>query len=134
MKAVFADAVYFLALVNPADQLHHSATQLSLEHLGPMLTTEFVLTEVGDGMSRPANRSRFAQLMRTLQDQPDVEIVRASADLFRRGCELHAQRLDKEWSLTDCTSFVVMEERGLVDALTSDHHFQQAGFRPLMQT
>jgi hypothetical protein len=58
MKAVFADAVYLLALVNPADQLHRSAARLSRENLGAMVTTEFVLTEVGDAMSRPANRTR----------------------------------------------------------------------------
>jgi uncharacterized protein len=68
-----------------------------------------------------------------LKDQPDVEIVPASTDLFRQGCELHAQRHDKEWSLADCTSFAVMKQRRIVDALTSDHHFAQAGFQVLMQ-
>ena len=88
--------------------------------------------EVGDGLSRPENRSRFARLLELLRAQADVEIVSASSELFRLGCELHPQRLDKEWSLTDCTSFAVMNQRGLEEALTSDHHFEQAGFRALI--
>jgi hypothetical protein len=104
-----------------------------LELSGPLLTTEFVLIEVGDGLSFMENRLRFAHLMQLLRSQADVEIVPASSQLFRRGCELHSQRPDKEWSLTDCTSFVVMKERDIEDALTSDHHFEQAGFRLLMR-
>lgn len=132
MRPVFADAVYFLALLNPADQFHRQARALSLQPPGPLLTTEFILVEAGDGLSRPENRPRFARLLELLRQQADVEIVPASSGLFQRGAALHAQRPDKEWSLTDCTSFVVMRERGLADALTSDHHFEQAGFRRLM--
>lgn len=84
-------------------------------------------------MSQPVNRPKFARLLELLMQQPDVEIVAASTDLFQRACKLHAQRHDKEWSLTDCTSFVVMTERALTDALNSDHHFEQAGFRRLLR-
>ena len=133
MKPVFADTVYFLALLNPTDQYHRQARALSGQPPGPLLTTEFILTEVGDGLSRPENRVRFAHLLRLLRAQMDVQIIPASSELFLQGCELHAQRPDKEWSLTDCTSFVVMKERGLEDALTADHHFEQAGFRVLIK-
>ena len=133
MNAVFADTVYFLALLNPVDQFHSQARALSLQPPGPMLTTEFVLIEVGDGLSRPENRLRFARLLELLRASADVEVVSASSELFRLGCELHAERPDKEWSLTDCTSFIVMKERGVEQALTSDHHFEQAGFRVLIE-
>jgi predicted nucleic acid-binding protein len=133
MTPVFADTVYFLALLNPADQLHSQARSLSLKPPGPLLTTEFVLTEVGDALSRPEHRARFARLLQLVQAQPDAEVIPASTGLFLRGCVLHAQRPDKEWSLTDCTSFVVMEQHGVAKALTCDHHFAQAGFELLMQ-
>jgi predicted nucleic acid-binding protein len=62
-----------------------------------------------------------------------VEIVPLSAPLLQRAVTLYAERPDKEWGLTDCTSFIVMEERGIRDALTADEHFRQAGFRPLLR-
>jgi predicted nucleic acid-binding protein len=132
MTAAFADTTYFLALLNPADELHSEALEFNQGEARPLVTTEFVLTEVGDGLSRPANRQIFARLIDLLRRQPDVEIVPSSSSRFGKACEPHASRKDKNWSLTDCTSFVVMAERSLQDVLTSDHHFQQAGFRPLM--
>ena len=133
MNTVFADTAYFLALLNPADQWHTSARDLSRSVPGPLLTTEFVLMEAGDGMSQPENRGRFARLLELLRSQSDVEITPADSGLFRQGCNLHARRPDKEWSLTDCTSFVVMKERAIERALTSDQHFAQAGFQVLMK-
>jgi len=53
--------------------------------------------------------------------------------LFDRGCELYISRSDKEWSLTDCISFVVMRREELTDALTADRHFEQAGFSALLR-
>lgn len=132
MKPVFGDTVYFLALVNPADQFHQQAVAVNQQPTGPLVTTEWVLTEVDDALSQPMNRRKFARLLELLRQQPDVEIVPASTDLFRRACDLHAQRTDKEWSLTDCISFTVMAERRIMDSLTSDHHFEQAGFRRLL--
>ena len=132
MKAVFADTVYFLALLNAGDQLHGQARELSHHPPGPLITTEFVLAEVGDALSRGENRLRFARLVEILRRQADADIVPATSRLFRQACELHARRPDKEWSLTDCSSFVVMKESSLQSALTSDHHFEQAGFRLLM--
>jgi predicted nucleic acid-binding protein len=45
----------------------------------------------------------------------------------------YAKRLDKDWSLTDCMSFVTMQECGISDALTADHDFEQAGFIALLE-
>jgi hypothetical protein len=56
----------------------------------------------------------------------------SSNELFAAGVELYATRPDKEWSLTDCISFVVMEREGLTDALTGDRHFEQSGFKVLL--
>lgn len=133
MSAVFADTVYFLALLNPMDQWHVCARDLSAKPPGALITTEFIMMELGDGLSRPADRLRFAHLLELLREQPDVEIVPISHQLFAQGCELHAQRPDKDWSLTDCTSFIVMQAKRLDAALTADHHFAQAGFSVLMR-
>jgi predicted nucleic acid-binding protein len=68
-----------------------------------------------------------------VRSHPTYEVIPASADLFEAGLRLHADRSDKAWSLTDCFSFVVMEQRGIRQALTFDHHFEQAGFEALLR-
>jgi predicted nucleic acid-binding protein len=74
---------------------------------------------------------RFVE--RLLQSNPEVTIVTAIQEQFDRGFELFTRRPDKFWSLTDCISFVIMEELGLKDALTADKHFEQAGFNVLLK-
>ncbi len=89
--------------------------------------------EVGDGLAAPRRRPRFAQLLAMLMARSDVEVVHACDELFQRAAKLYADRPDKAWSLTDCTSFVVMQDRNLRQALTADRHFEQAGFVALMK-
>ncbi len=90
-----------------------------------------MLTEVGDALSLPENRPVFLQLLATLQDSADARVLGPTPELFQRGVELFRQRVDKEWSLTDCVSFVAMNDERVTDALTGDRHFEQAGFRAL---
>ena len=91
-----------------------------------------MLTEVADAFSESNKRGSIKPFVEHLQTNPTVEIVPASPELFARGLELYAQRLDKGWSLTDCISFTVMEARGLSEAATGDQHFVQAGFKALL--
>jgi predicted nucleic acid-binding protein len=65
--------------------------------------------------------------------QPNFHILPCTDDLLRQGIEFYDQRPDKEWSLTDCLSFVVMGRENLREALTGDHHFEQAGFTALLK-
>jgi predicted nucleic acid-binding protein len=73
------------------------------------------------------------ELLADLELDPRVQIAHPEPGLWRRGFYLYADRRDKAWSLTDCISFVVMQERAIADALTGDHHFEQAGFRALLK-
>jgi predicted nucleic acid-binding protein len=68
-----------------------------------------------------------------IRSDRNIEVIPASTELFEAGLQLHAQRPDKEWSLTDCISFVVMQRRGITSALAYDHHFEQAGFEVLLR-
>jgi predicted nucleic acid-binding protein len=133
MRLVFADTVYYVAVVNPRDALHQSARSFAASYTGQMVTTEFVLIEVANFFCRANGRPAFQDLVRDLRSAAQVEIVPASADLFTRGFDLFVARPDKDWSLTDCTSFVVMGERKISEALTADDHFAQAGFNPLLK-
>ena len=62
-----------------------------------------------------------------------TDVIYATKALFDHGMKLYARRPDKDWPLTDCISFVIMEREGIADALTGDHHFTQAGFKILME-
>ena len=132
MKPVFADSVYFFALLNRRDRMHESAFRFADRATNPIITTAWVLTEVADGLAPKATRQAFVRLLEILESAPDVEVIPPSPDLFHQGVQRYVQRPDKDWSLTDCISFVVMEQRGLTEALTSDHHFEQAGFATLL--
>src|SRR6266496_944315 len=99
---------------------------------GQLVTTKWILTELADGLSGISDRQAFIDFHRALRNDPTVTIIPSSNELFAAGVELYATRPDKEWSLTDCISFVVMEREGLTDALTGDRHFEQAGFKVLL--
>lgn len=133
MNTVFADTYYYLAFLSESDAAHGRAMQLSRELVGKTVTTAWVLMEVADALAAPPQRFLFLALYERLRSNPNVTIVPPNAAMFEQGVELYAQRPDKSWSLTDCISFVVMRERGVTDALTGDHHFEQAGFHALLK-
>ena len=132
MTEVFADSFYFFALINPNDQAHQRALEFSESVDLPLITTPWILTELADGLSRSAFRTTFARILDDFRMDPRNVLVPASESLFAAGCDLYNARSDKQWSLTDCVSFVVMRQRGITGALTGDHHFEQAGFKALL--
>jgi predicted nucleic acid-binding protein len=132
VKSVFADTAYFIALNVRRDRFHRQARALEASLHKDLLTTEWVLTEVADGLAAPETRARFTRLINNLQARSDVKIVKAHPGHFSKGYALYAERKDKGWSLTDCISFLIMKENGIDVALTSDQHFVQAGFQILM--
>lgn len=132
MKPVFADTFFYLALLNPEDAAHPQAAEFLRTQTASTVTTAWVLAEVGDAMAAPMNRPLFLALLERLRSDPNVTIVPPAQESFDGGVDFYARRRDKEWSLTDCISFVAMQEYGLTDALTGDRHFEQAGFRALL--
>jgi uncharacterized protein len=133
MKPVFADTSFFAAILNDRESLHSAAKEAAARYMDRVLTTEFILLELANFAKQEHQRTIFAALVANLRRAPDVEIVPATHDLFEQGLTLFFARADKRWSLTDCISFVVMQERGVAEALTGDHHFQQAGFVALLK-
>ncbi len=134
---VFLDTSGLLAVANDRDHLHAEAERLWRQlrrDRRPMLMTSLVLIECGDGLSRLRERSIAVAIRKALLSAEDVEVVTVTADDEARAWELFEQRPDKEWGVTDCASFVVMNDRGMTDAFTADRHFVQAGFRALLAT
>jgi predicted nucleic acid-binding protein len=133
MTIVFADSSFYVALIVARDWNHAKAKAIAQSWSGAAVTTEYVLVEVANHLSRTAQqRARVGQLLADIESDPNTEIIEASHALWQRGIDLYLQRPDKTWSLTDCTSFMVMQERGLTEALTADRHFDQAGFKALL--
>lgn len=133
MTVVFADTFYYLALANPRDAAHPTARQFSATFRGTLVTTWAVLLEFADALCQAPNRAKAAEWLDLIRADPNAQVIPISDELLTGGIELYRARPDKDWSLTDCISFVVMTELGLTDALTGDHHFEQAGFRALLQ-
>lgn len=131
MSVVFADAFYFVARLNRRDQHHERVLAFSRGFRSQILTTDWVLMEVADALAKSESRARIRDFVFHLRQTAVCEVVPASRELFDRALALYHQHADKEWTLTDCGSFVVMRERGITEALTQDHHFKQAGFKPL---
>lgn len=128
---VFADAFFWIALLNRRDEYHEAAKTYAQSFHGKIVTTQWVLAEVADAVSASRAREAIPSFFQELSTNAAITIVDASPTLFHRGLDLYAKRPDKNWSLTDCMTFVVMTELGLSEALTGDHHFAQAGFHPV---
>jgi predicted nucleic acid-binding protein len=133
MNRYFADTFYYVALLNPTDSYHHRAEEMAKNLHGHIWTTEAVLLEFANAFSHPGLRMIAAEAIRKLRNSVAVTVVPILPDFFERGLALYEQRPDKEWSLTDCLSFVVMQDSDIMDALTGDLNFEQAGFRVLLR-
>jgi hypothetical protein len=138
-EVVFWDTAAFIALGNARDDLHQTATRVSQELAKAqvhVLTTDAVLIEVANAFSKVTLRSIAWQLVEAMQASVALKaatIVHVDADLWQRGWQLYRARSDKNWGLTDCISFVVMEDYGIQRAFTYDQHFEQAGFVRLLK-
>ena len=133
MKPVLADTSYYIALLSEKDVYHEAAVTLSESLLGRTVVTEYVLVELGNALCRSRYRSQFVPMVEHLLTDGNTQFIPASNSLFRQGLQLYAARPDKSWSMVDCLSIVVMKQRRLTDVLSTDEHFNQAGFRALLR-
>lgn len=128
MSAVFADTSFYLALLDEREPLHDRAVAESKANR-PLITTEFIILELGNACGRAEDHEDFLAMVAGMRASPRTRVIPLDSRLLQRGLDLLARRTDKNWSLTDCISFVVMEDEGIQEALTTDRHFEQAGFK-----
>ncbi len=136
MALVFADTSYWLAILLPGDQLHDRASAVATaDDEATVVTTQMVLAEVLNHISGMGLRARLAaaRLLEDLGSNPNVDIIPQTDAQFMAAVERYASRSDQRWSLTDCASFLAMEERGITEALAYDRDFEQAGFVALLR-
>jgi predicted nucleic acid-binding protein len=131
MNEVFVDTCYWLAMLNFRDAYHQQA--IGIPRPARMVTTRAVQIEVMDAFSGARQRALAVRFWRRTNNNSRITIVRLDDPLLHRAALLFQNRPDKEWSMTDCISFVVMQDRRITQALTNDHHFEQAGFQCLLK-
>lgn len=131
----FVDTSYLIAITHKRDRYHEEAVKISqtLEKPLRLITTQAILMEYGNMLSRKHVREKAFGYIRILRNSSDTEIIPISPELFEKGLNDFGRYRDKEWGLVDCISFVVMREKKISYALTSDEHFEQAGFIRLMK-
>ena len=134
MKTVFADTGYWIALLNPKDDWHGRVVDAS-RALGKfrLITTEMVLDELLAALSKVPVRGMVISGADAIRNNPNTEVVPQTSIQFGEAFDMYRRMPDKEWSLTDCASFVLMRQRGISEALAHDHHFEQAGFTALLR-
>jgi predicted nucleic acid-binding protein len=136
MTEVFADTSLWFALLLRSDQWHAAADR-TRRAIGSrqVVTTELVLIELLDGISRYGAyyRDRAANFAKELRASRQVEVIKQESDQVWAAVDYYQSRSDQRWGLTDCLSFIVMQEKGITEALTADRDFSQAGFTILMQ-
>lgn len=132
-RTVLLDTSFIIALENRSDPHHELAKALDAELMdeGADLVLHWgILFEIADGYARVGRRAKGLQILEKLEQEH--QILPITDSLFQQALALFRARPDKDWSLTDCASFVLMKQEGLSEALTADIHFRQAGFIPLL--
>jgi predicted nucleic acid-binding protein len=133
---VFLDTAYAISLSSEHDNLHELALQIAdvLEtEQTSIITTQAIMLEIGNALSKQRFRRAAVILLHALESDPSIEIIPLSQELYDLAFDLFRQRSDKDWGLIDCVSFIVMQQSGITQALTTDVHYQQAGFQALMR-
>ena len=136
MRKIFADTGYWIALLNPDDALHQKARNLtiSLKNV-PIVSSEMVFTELLNAFSGSGSfyRRKAVNFINYSFNSPEIEVVSQTNELFKNALELYNNRPDQAWSHTDCTSFKIMQQQNILEALAYDKHFEQAGFVALLR-
>lgn len=133
--SVFLDTNGWLALLNVRDVNHARAEAVWVElgtHGSHVVLTDWIIAETGNGLARTRIRDRFAAAVDRIWTSPNVDVVMVDGLLLAEAVDHYRRHADKSWGLVDSASFLVMRDRGISEAFTSDRHFEQAGFAGLL--
>ncbi len=133
---VFVDTAGFLALWDAGDEHHRRAVELQdqfAKRNRRFLTTEYVVDETVTVLLVRHSHAAAADFLETIERSEALRLEWIDPARFHSASVWFRKHSDKEWSFTDCVSFVVMRELRIRDAFTTDHHFRQAGFTPLLK-
>lgn len=135
-QAVFVDTSAWLALINEADTDHLKVRAIRdklLHSKKSFLVTNYIIIEMANSLCKARWRTRAVKLINSIYATEFIEVIEIDKGIYDEAWDMYSSRNDKEWSLTDCTSFVVMKKYDIRDAFTNDHHFEQSGFNILIK-
>ncbi len=135
MNKVFIDSAAWLALVNKNDEFHEKAKEVRgnlFKEKVSFVTTNQIIIEVANTLSKLRFKKAVVKLIESIEKSKDINVIFIDEEIYTQSWERYKDRDDKEWSLTDCISFIIMEDEGIQRAFTTDHHFEQAGFTKLL--
>lgn len=135
MKKIFVDTSGWIAILVSSDQYHNNAVKIYLECIAAgcnFVTHEGILLEVGNALAGSKSRETVIHFLATVSNSSRIELIPFSPSFIDDGWNLFFDRMDKEWGIVDCLSFVLMKNLELKEALSADRHFEQAGFRKLL--
>jgi predicted nucleic acid-binding protein len=138
MADLFADTSALGSLADPTQPFHSLAASLyraARNQNRKVVTTNYVLAELVARLTSPLRfaRASIIAFIDDLKTSPYIEVAHVDALLDNEAWQLLKSRQDKDWSLVDCASFAIMTRRRISEALTTDHHFEQAGFVRLLK-
>lgn len=138
MTKIFADTAGWGHLMDTAQPYHIQATSIyrnARQQGRHLITTNYVIAELAALLHSPLRISKpmIVNLLTNLKTSIWIDVLHVSSEIDEQAWQLFSQRLDKDWSLVDCSSFIVMRQYNIQEALTTDHHFEQAGFIRLLK-
>ncbi len=136
MKRIFVDTSALIAIGNKDDEFHGPAVALQKEFLQAnyrFLTTNAIILELCNAFSQARYKPIALQIINLINKSKQWDCFPVDR-LMAQGLERFQKRLDKDWSLVDCISMIVAENNGVIDIFTTDHHFEQGGFRILLKS
>ena len=132
MPKYFADTWFWIGLINQRDQAHTDAAHISdaITENDRIFTSQMIFVELLGHFAAFGEHFRVAakELIDELSNQPSVTIAQQTPEQFANAVQKYNQHRDKQWSLTDCSSMLLMDQNQITTAITNDHHFEQAGF------
>jgi len=138
VSRLFVDTSGWASLFIPTESFHSQAAQhfaQAQQQRQILLTTNYVVAELVAllGSRQRAPRTSLFQYIDSIKTDPSIELTHIDTATDAIAWELCKSRPDKTWSLVDCTSFVIMQQLDIQSALTTDQHFEQAGFMRLLK-
>jgi predicted nucleic acid-binding protein len=136
-RKVFVDTSAWLALINKSDAVHQKTRKVRdalLKDNNEFVVTNYVMVEIANALCRVPHKETAVKLINFIEMTENIQVVEIDKEIFKEAWRVYSTHLDKDWSLTDCTSFEVMKERRITEAFITDKHFEQAGFNILIKT